>query len=209
MGIRVIAYKCGMTRFFTSSGLSIPVTVIKIYKNYIIDIKLKAKKQYCLKVSACFIKDYKLSKSLIGIYKKIGLDNLKYMHEFCIEKNEINGLSIGDEIPTSIFANVTKLNISGVSKGKGFAGVVKRYNFSMQRATHGNSLSHRVPGSIGQCQDPGKVFKGKKMAGRLGGTNVTIKNLDVINLYTNKNIILLKGAVPGFPGSKVILKKCL
>lgn len=207
LAIEVFAYKCGMTQFFTPTGIALPVSVIKVYDNYIIDIKEKEKDILNVKIAACHAKSKSLSKSIIGLYKKIGIENLKYIKEFTVKKEYLNGYNVGDIIPVSLFHENDILNIIGTSKGKGFAGTVKRHNFSMQRATHGNSLSHRVPGSIGQCQDPGKVFKGKKMSGRLGGENTTIKNISIVKVYNDMNVILLKGGTPGFTGNKIILKK--
>ena len=206
-GLGIFAYKCGMTRFFTEDGLSIPVTVVKIYKNYLIDIK-KINDTHCLiKVAACAIKRKHITKSLAGLYKKLCIENLKYINEFCVESKHLKNYNIGNELQINIFEKTEKLNVIGITKGKGFAGVIKRHNFKSQKASHGNSLSHRAPGSIGQCQDPGKVFKGKKMAGRLGNDKITIKNIEIINIYSDINVILLKGALPGAKGNKIILKK--
>ena len=207
LAIELFAYKCGMTQFFTDTGLAMPVSVIKLYKNYIIDIKIKNKDNLTVKIAACPVKSKTLPKSLIGIYNKLNIENLKYIKEFTTNKGTLKDYKIGDVISISLLQDNDTVNITGVSKGKGFAGVVKRHNFKTQNATHGNSLSHRAPGSIGQCQDPGKVFKGKKMAGRLGAEKTTIKNLSIIKIYSDINVILLKGSTPGFTGSKIILKK--
>lgn len=206
-GLGVFAYKCGMTRFFTDTGISIPVTVVKLYKNYLLEIKNKTATHCSIKIAACPIKKKHISISLEGFYKKLGFENLKYLNEFYIKKDHIKKYEVGAELPITIFEQFEKLNVIGITKGKGFAGVIKKHNFNAQRATHGNSLSHRAPGSIGQCQDPGKVFKGKKMAGRLGCDKMTLKNISIINIYTNLNVLLLKGALPGYPGNKLILKK--
>jgi len=206
MEIAVIAYKCGMTRFFTSEGLSIPATIVKVYYNYIVGVRSINSDHYLVKLSAGSVKK-KLSKPVSGFYKSVGVDDLKYMLEFRIKKDYVNEYSIGSKLSVSMFNIFDKINVTGTSKGKGFAGVIKRHNFSAQRATHGNSLAHRAPGSIGQCQTPGKVFKGKKMAGRMGNSQVTAKNLQVIGIYKDLNALVLKGSIPGAPGSKVILKK--
>ncbi len=206
-GLGIFAYKCGMTRFFTEDGISIPVTVVKLYKNYLLEIK-NINDLYCLvKIAACPIKKKHLTKPLIGIYKKFGIENLKYIKEFHVKKTYITKYNINSELSINFFEKGESLNIIGTSKGKGFAGVIKKHNFKTQRTTHGNSLSHRVPGSIGQCQDPGKVFKGKKMAGRLGTDKITIKNIKIVNIYSDSNTLLLKGALPGSPGNKIIIKK--
>lgn len=207
MGIGLIAYKCGMTRFFTSEGISIPVTVVKVYSNYIVGIRAVDDEVCSVKISAGFVRKDKVIKPILGFYKSIGIESLKYMCEFRVLKSYVKNYSIGDEVPISMFNVLDKINVVGISKGKGFAGVIKRHNFSAQRASHGNSLSHRAPGSIGQCQTPGRVFKGKKMAGRMGNSQVTMCNIEVVNIYSDLNAILLKGAIPGAPGNKIILKK--
>lgn len=208
MGIGLIGYKCGMTRFFNDDGVSVPVTVIKIYSNIIIGLKCEKNCGYtAVQVSASPVKKSRLSKSVYGLYKKIGVESCKYICEFRVNNDDINNYIVKDILSLSIFNSEQYVSVTGISKGKGFSGVVRRYNFSMQRATHGNSRSHRVPGSIGQCQTPGKVFKGKKMPGRLGNEKVTVKNLRVIKLYYEKDVILLRGSIPGFSGSKVIIKK--
>lgn len=207
MGFKIIAYKCGMTRFFTAEGLSIPVTVIKIYNNYIMNIKKLNDTYSSVKISACDIKEKKTTKAIKGIYKKAEINICKYMKDFLIKNDTIKGYEKGKSIPISILNKEELIDITATSKGKGFAGTIKRHNFKSQKASHGNSLSHRAPGSIGQCQSPGKVFKGKKMAGRLGNSNITIKNIKIINIYNDLSAILVKGAIPGANGGKVILKK--
>lgn len=190
--IGIFGYKCGMSTFFTSTGDAIPVTIIKIYKNYIIEKKTNKNLKNSIKIAACEKKNTK---------------KLKYIKEYTINNNNELNLNIGDEISSDYFKINENVIITGISKGKGFAGVIKRHNFNAQRATHGNSLSHRVPGSIGQCQDPGKVFKGKKMAGHLGTDKVTIKNIKIIDICNDLNAIIIKGSVPGSNGSQLIIKK--
>lgn len=207
MGFKLIAYKCGMTRFFTAEGLSIPVTVIKIYNNYIMNIKKINQNYSSVKISACSTKEKHTKKPINGIYKKAGITACKYMKDFLITNEEIKGYEKGKSIPISILNKEEIIDITATSKGKGFSGTIKRHNFKSQKASHGNSLSHRAPGSIGQCQTPGKVLKGKKMAGRLGNSNITIKNIKIINIYNELNAILVKGSIPGANGGKVILKK--
>ncbi len=207
MGFKLIAYKCGMTRFFTAEGLSIPVTVIKIYTNYIMNIKKVNDNYSSVKISACNIKETKTTKAVKGIYDKAGINTCKYMKDFLIKNDDIKGYEKGKSIPLSILNTADIIDVTARSKGKGFAGAIKRHNFKSQKASHGNSLSHRAPGSIGQCQSPGKVFKGKKMAGRLGNSNITVKNIKIINIYNELNAILVKGSIPGANGGKVILKK--
>lgn len=207
MGIKLIAYKCGMTRFFTPEGLSIPVTVIKIYNNYIIDIKKINEIHSSVKISACSTKEKNMTKSIKGLYKKAGISVCKYIKNFLIKNDEIKDYEKGKIISISKLNQNDIIDITGTSKGKGFAGTIKRHNFRSQKASHGNSLSHRVPGSIGQCQTPGRVFKGKKMAGRLGNEKVTVKNIKIINIYKELNTILIKGSIPGANGKKIVLKK--
>jgi len=205
MSIKFIAYKCGMTSFFKTNGLVIPVTVVKLYHNYIIDIKSDNNGYYQIKTAACIKK--KNIKPVADFYKKIGIANLKYKCESKIRSSSEDEYILGQILPISKIKINDKLSITGISKGKGFSGVIKRHNFKSQRATHGNSLSHRIPGSIGQCQTPGKVFKGKKMAGRMGNAKTTLSNIEVINIYNKLNVILLKGSIPGYNGNKIILKK--
>ncbi len=206
MGVSLIAYKCGMTRFFTSEGLSIPATIVKVYTNYVVGIRCVDDNRYLIKISAGDVKKEQ-NKPICGFYKSIGIKNLKYMLEFIVDKDKVSNYSVGNKLSFSMFNISDKIDVEGFSKGKGFAGVIKRHNFSAQRASHGNSLSHRAPGSIGQCQTPGKVFKGKRMSGRMGNSKVTIRNIEILNLYDDLNVILLKGSVPGACGTKIVLKK--
>jgi large subunit ribosomal protein L3 len=206
MSIIFIGYKCGMTSFFDSSGFFFPASVVKIYSNYVVDVKPFSDTMSVVKVSACSVDKRKVSKSIIGFYDKIGLNYFKYMTEFKIASDKFN-YSIGDILPLSLFNSFDKIDVIGTSKGRGFAGVIKRHNFKSQGASHGNSLSHRVPGSIGQCQTPGRVFKGKKMPGRMGNVNVTVKNIGILNICNDSEVLLLKGAIPGAVGSKILLRK--
>ncbi len=207
MSIVFIGYKCGMTSFFSVDGFHYPVSVVKLYTNYIVDIKPVDDNISLVKVSACFFDEKKASMSVIGFYKKIGLKCLKYMTEFSVFSDKISCFSVGDVLPLSLFNTHDKIDVVGVSKGRGFAGVIKRHNFKSQGASHGNSLSHRAPGSIGQCQTPGRVFKGKKMPGRMGNCRVTTKNIDIMNIYNDLNVVILKGAIPGHIGNKIMLRK--
>lgn len=207
MSFSLVGIKCGMTGYFEDTGVFVPVSVVKVSTNYVLDIKTMSRDGYfSVKISSICTKKNKLPKSLSSIYEKIGIDYCKYISEFRILDSDIESYSIGKELTINLFTDIKYVDVSGISKGKGFAGVIKRHNFSAQRASHGNSLSHRAPGSIGQCQSPGRVFKGKKMPGRMGGENVSIKNLRIVKIYNDKNILLLKGAIPGSVGSKVILR---
>lgn len=207
MSFSLFGIKCGMTGYFEDTGIFVPVSVVKVSTNYVIDIKTLSRDGYfSVKFSSISIKKKRLSKSLISIYDKLGVDYCKYIGEFRISESEVKNYFIGKKLNIDLFDSIKYIDVSGVSKGKGFAGVIKRHNFRSQRASHGNSLSHRAPGSIGQCQTPGRVFLGKKMPGRLGGENVSIKNLKIVKIYNDKDILLLKGAIPGFIGSKVVLR---
>ncbi|HFL8824191.1 MAG TPA: 50S ribosomal protein L3 [Candidatus Azoamicus sp. OHIO1] len=207
MAIGLIGYKCGMTRFFDNNGLSIPVTVVKIYYNYIIGLKSVINDGYsAVQVSTGYLSKNKMSRSVLGIYKKTGVSDLKDISEFRVDNIEMNKYNLGDVVNISLLDLARFVDIIGISKGKGFSGVIKRHNFSAQYATHGNSLSHRAPGSIGQCQTPGRVFKGKKMPGHMGNVRVTIKNLEIAKIYKEDNVVLFKGAVPGAIGCKVLVK---
>ncbi|WWO98837.1 MAG: 50S ribosomal protein L3 [Candidatus Dasytiphilus stammeri] len=210
--IGLVGTKIGMTRIFTKSGESIPVSVIKIEDNYITQIKNFLTDGYtAIQVTTGRLKTSKVNKPQAGHFKKAGVIAGRTLKEFRISKLEENNLkfTLGESINVNFFSNFPKVDITGISKGKGFAGTVKRWNFHTQDATHGNSLSHRVPGSIGQNQTPGRVFKGKKMAGRLGNERITIQNLKVIRVDTESNYLLVKGSIPGFTGSEIIIKPAI
>ena len=203
MSLSIFGYKCGMTRLF-DAGCAVPISVLKFEKHVVVRVKNKNRDGYDA-IQVTFgkkLKLHKCNKSYIGSFKRFGCDVGLGLWEFRV-KNNNKIFKQGDVFDVSIFKGTKFVNVSAISKGKGFSGVVKRHNFSMQRASHGNSLSHRVPGSIGQCQTPGRVFKGKKMPEHLGNSLVTVKNLKIFEVCSDKNILLLKGAVPGFVGSLV------
>ena len=203
MTIGIIGQKVGMSRVFTEEGKSTPVTVVSVEDNTISQIKTNDTDGYnAIQVSTGAIKASKVSKPLAGHFAKAGVDAAKTIMEFRTEEN----FEIGAKLEVTMFEAGQKVDVTGRSKGKGFAGVIKRYNFQMQDATHGNSVSHRAPGSIGQCQTPGRVFKGKKMSGHMGDCNVTTQNLEVVRVDAEKGMILIKGAVPGAKNSRVIIK---
>lgn len=192
----LIGRKIGMTRIFIENGSSIPITVIKIKKNVITDIKSMKKNLYtAIQVTTGVKKVQRIKKPEAGYFLKLGLRVGCGLWEFRCE--DIKNFYIGQELSVKYFSNLKLVDITGISKGKGFSGTVKRWNFSMQDATHGNSLSHRVPGSIGQNQTPGRVFKGKKMSGHLGNMQVTIQSLKLIKIDIKNNLIFVKGSVPG------------
>jgi large subunit ribosomal protein L3 len=201
----LIGRKVGMTRIFTEDGISIPVTVIEIEANRVTQVKNLEKDGYCaVQVTTGSKKTSRLTKPEIGIFSKAGIGAGRGLWEFRTEDGD--KIALGDSITIKLFTNIKKVDVTGISKGKGFSGTVKRWNFHTQDATHGNSLSHRVPGSIGQNQTPGKVFKGKKMAGQLGNKKITIHSLDVVRVNIEQSLLLVKGAVPGATGGSLIVK---
>lgn len=201
----LIGRKVGMTRIFTEDGVSIPVTVIEIEANRVTQVKDLENDGYrAIQVTAGTKKANRVTKPEAGHFAKAGVEAGRGLWEFRVEDGE--EVTVGQSITVELFANVKKVDVTGTSKGKGFAGTVKRWNFRTQDATHGNSLSHRVPGSIGQNQTPGKVFKGKKMAGQLGNERVTVQSLDVVRVDVERNLLLVKGAVPGATGGDLIVK---
>lgn len=207
MAIGLVGRKVGMTRIFTEDGVSIPVTVIEATPNRVTAVKTAETDGYsALQVTAGSVKASRLNKPDAGQFAKAGVDAGRGLWEFRLTDNEGADIVVGNEITVEIFADAKKVDVSGTSKGKGFQGAVKRWNFSTQDATHGNSLSHRAPGSIGQNQSPGKVFKGKKMAGHMGSERVTVQSLEVVRVDAERNILLVKGAVPGAIGGDVIVK---
>ncbi len=207
MAIGLIGRKVGMTRIFTEDGVSIPVTVIEATPNRVTAVKTAETNGYsALQVTAGTVKASRLNKPDAGHFAKVGVEAGRGLWEFRLADNEGADFTVGSEITVEIFAETKKVDVAGTSKGKGFAGAVKRWNFRTQDATHGNSLSHRAPGSIGQNQSPGKVFKGKKMAGHLGAERVTVQSLEVVRVDAERNLLLVKGAVPGAIGGDVIVK---
>ncbi len=207
MSLGLIGKKQGMTRFFTEEGGSLPVTVVSFDTNKVIQIKTLEKDGYnSVQVTTGQKKEKHVNKSTLGHFKKSSVLPGEGLWEFRIESDEIKKLEVGKAIPIDLFQEGQVVDVSGVSKGKGFAGTVKRWNFKMQDATHGNSLSHRAPGSIGQCQTPGRVWKGKKMSGHMGSEKVTIQNLKIVSVDIENSLILIQGSIPGATGSRVILR---
>ncbi|MGO1246720.1 MAG: 50S ribosomal protein L3 [Oceanisphaera sp.] len=207
MAIGLVGRKLGMTRVFTEDGVSIPVTVIEVDANRVTQVKtLETDGYQAVQVTTGTKKAIRTTKAQAGIFAKAGVEAGRGLWEFRLGSGEGEGIEVGAQLNVDIFNDVKKVDVTGTSKGKGFAGTVKRWNFSMQDATHGNSLSHRVPGSIGQNQSPGKVFKGKKMAGHMGAERVTTQNLEVVRVDVDRNLLLIKGAVPGATNGNVIVK---
>ena len=203
MTIGIVGIKRGMTRVFTEGGDSIPVTVIEATPNRITQVKSVDTDGYAaIQVTAGTVKASRVKKPAAGQFAKASVEAGRSLWEFRTDDAE---LSVGDSLTVEAFAEGQKVDVCGKSKGKGFAGVIKRYNFQMQDATHGNSISHRAPGSIGQCQTPGRVYKGKKMAGHMGAARVTTQTLEVVKIDQENNLLLIKGAVPGAKGGDVIV----
>ncbi|MZR61281.1 50S ribosomal protein L3 [Alcanivorax sp. DP30] len=204
MAIGVIGRKCGMTRVFTEEGVSVPVTVIEVTPNRVAQVKTEESDGYqAVQVTVGERRASRVTKAQAGHFSKAGVEAGRGVWEFRAEAGE---LQPGSEVTVEGFEAGQIIDVTGTSKGKGFAGGVKRWNFSTQDMTHGNSLSHRAPGSIGQNQTPGRVFKGKKMAGHLGAERVTVQNLEVVRVDAEKNLLLVKGAVPGATGGDVIVR---
>ncbi|WP_316672295.1 50S ribosomal protein L3 [uncultured Tolumonas sp.] len=207
MTLGLVGRKLGMTRVFTEDGVSIPVTVIEVEANRVTQLKTLETDGYtAVQVTTGVKKASRLTKAEAGHFAKAEVEAGRGLWEFRLNDGEGADLTVGSELKVDIFADVKKADVTGVSKGKGFAGVVKRWNFRTQDMTHGNSRSHRVPGSIGQNQSPGKVFKGKKMAGHLGCERVTVQSLDIVRVDVERNLLLIKGAVPGATNGDVIVK---
>ena len=207
MTIGLVGRKLGMTRVFTEDGVSIPVTVIEVEANRVTQVKsLESDGYVAIQITTGTKKANRLNKAEAGHFAKAGVDAGRGLWEFRLNESEAADVAVGAELSVGVFADVKKVDVTGTSKGKGFAGTVKRWNFRTQDMTHGNSRSHRVPGSIGQNQSPGKVFKGKKMAGHLGNERVTVQCLDVVRVDVERNLLLVKGAVPGATNGDLIVK---
>ena len=207
MALGIIGKKRGMTRIFTEDGSSIPVTVIEASPNKVTDLaEMESRGYKAVQVAWGDKRRNLINKASAGILSKAGVESARGLFEFRLSEDDTHELQMGSEIKVDIFSDGQKVDVTGTSIGKGFAGVIKRHNFSHQRNTHGNSLSHRAPGSIGQNQTPGRVFKGKKMAGHMGDKQRTIQNLEIIKVDVDRNLLLIKGAVPGSKGGSVVVK---
>lgn len=207
MTIALVGRKCGMTRIFTEDGASIPVSVIEATPNRVTQIKTVENDGYrAIQVTAGSKKSSHVSKPMAGHFAAAKVEAGDRSMEHRLADGEGDDIAVGGEVTVNMFEVGQKVDIIGTTIGKGFAGAIKRHNFSMQDATHGNSVSHRAPGSIGQNQTPGRVFKGKKMAGHMGNVQRTIQNLEVVRIDEDKHIILIKGAIPGHAGGSVIVR---
>lgn len=207
MAIGLIGRKCGMTRVFTEEGVSVPVTVIEVDPNRVTQVKTLETDGYRgVQITTGVRRASRVTKAAAGHFAKAGVGAGRGLWEFRLEAGEGEDLSAGAELKVDLFRAGQIIDVVGTSIGKGFAGTIKRYNFTMGDATHGNSLSHRAPGSIGQRQTPGRVFKGKKMSGHLGNERCCVQNLEVVRVDAERNLLLVKGAVPGAKGGDVIVR---
>lgn len=206
MTIGLVGRKAGMTRVFTDDGVSVPVTVVEVDPNRVASVKTAEANGYmAIQVTAGKRKASRISKPEAGHFAAASVEAGRGLWEFRLDADG-EPPAVGSELTVELFEAGQKVDVTGVSKGKGFQGVVKRWNFRTQDATHGNSLSHRAPGSIGQNQTPGRVFKGKKMAGHMGSRRTTVQTLEVIRVDTERNLLLIKGAVPGAPGGDLLIR---
>lgn len=207
MTIGIVGRKVGMTRVFTDEGVSLPVTVIEVEPNRITQLKtLEADGYRAVQVTTGTRRANRVTKPMAGHFAKAGVEAGRGLWEFRLDDGEGEDFAPGGEIKVDIFEQGQKVDVQGTSIGKGYAGVIKRHNFRTQDATHGNSLSHRAPGSIGQNQTPGRVFPGKKMAGHMGNKNRTVSNLEIVRIDAERNLLLVRGAVPGSKGGDVVVK---
>lgn len=203
--IGLIGYKRGMTRLFTDDGVSIPVTVVEAFPNRVTQVKTQENDGYsAIQITTGSKRADKITKPMAGHYAKAGEEPGVGLWEFVTDANSPE-FSVGSQLKVDIFKTGQFVDVRGVTKGKGFQGVIKKYHFATQDATHGNSLSHRAPGSIGQRQSPGRVFKGKKMCGQMGNKFRTIQNLEIVQIDVERNLLLIKGALPGAPDSTVMV----
>lgn len=207
MAIGLVGRKAGMTRVFTEDGVSVPVTVIEVEPNRVTQLKTPEVDGYrAYQVTVGARRATRVTKPMAGHFAKAEVAPGRGLWEFRLADDEGSDLAVGAEIKVDVFAAGQKVDVTGTSIGKGFAGTIKRHNFSAQRNSHGNSVSHRVPGSIGQNQTPGRVFKGKRMSGHMGAVRRSVQNLEVVRVDAERNLLLVKGAVPGSKGGDVIVR---
>lgn len=207
MAIGLIGRKAGMTRVFTDEGVSVPVTVIEVDGNRVTQVKTNEVDGYrAIQVTTGKASPSRVSKPIAGHYAKAGAEAGRGLWEFRLDDGEGADLAVGAELSVTMFQTGQKVDVAGTSIGKGFAGTIKRHHFTMGDATHGNSLSHRAPGSIGQRQTPGRVWKGKRMAGHMGNMRVSAQNLEVVRVDAERSLLLVKGAVPGAKGGDLVVR---
>ena len=210
MTMGLVGRKCGMTRIFTEDGISIPVTVIEAQPNRITQVKTVERDGYrALQVVAGSRRASRVTKPAVGHVAAAKVEAGDLFAEFRLDDADEGEFAAGNELKVDLFKEGQKVDVVGITIGKGFAGVIKRYHFAMQDATHGNSLSHRAPGSIGQNQTPGRVFKGKKMSGHMGNVRRTVQNLEIVRVDIDRNLLLIKGAVPGHRGGRVVVRPAI
>lgn len=210
MSLGLIGRKVGMTRVFTEDGASIPVTVLEVVPNRVTQIKTIASDGYTsLQVAHGERRASRINKALTGHYAKAGVVAGAGIKEFNVAEDMLSGYQVGGNVTVEIFSAGQLVDVTGTSIGKGFAGAIKRHNFSSNRASHGNSRSHNVPGSIGMAQDPGRVFPGKRMPGHLGDVTVTTQNLEIVRVDAERNLLLIKGAIPGYKGGDVVVRPAI
>lgn len=206
MTLGLVGRKVGMTRIFTDDGISIPVTVIDVSNNRVTQVKTLAADGYsAIQVTFGQRRPSRVTKAVAGHLAKAGVESGHVFREFRVEADVLDRFKAGDVLPVGLFAIGQKVDVSGISIGKGFAGVIKRHNFGSNRASHGNSVSHNKPGSISMAQDPGRVFPGKKLPGHLGNVKRTVQNLEVVRIDESRQLLLVKGAVPGARGGDVVV----
>ena len=207
MSLGLVGRKLGMTRVFTEDGTSVPVTVLEVSPNRVTQIKSVETDGYsALQVTFGERRASRVTKALAGVFSKAGVTAGRGVREFTLSSDALSNHSVGSDVSVSIFQPGQLVDVTGVSQGKGYAGTIKRHHFSSGRATHGNSKSHNVPGSIGMAQDPGRVFPGKRMTGHLGAVNRTVQNLVVVRVDLDRNLLLIRGAVPGSKGGDVVVR---
>ena len=207
MSLGLVGRKVGMTRIFTDDGASVPVTVLDVSNNRVSQIKTPVTDGYAaVQVTFGTRRASRVIKPAAGHFAKAGIEAGSKIREFPLSEEQVNGFKPGDAVSVTIFAVGQKVDVTGTTIGKGFAGVIKRHHFSSNRASHGNSLSHNTPGSIGMAQDPGRVFPGKRMAGHLGNVTATVQNLEVVRVDEARQLLLVRGAVPGSAGGDVIVR---
>jgi len=207
MAIGLVGRKCGMTRVFTEDGVSVPVTVVEVLPNRVLQFKEPQRDGYrAVQVTTGTRSASRVSKPVAGHFAKRGVEAGRLVREFRLDEKESAEYAEQSEFKVDLFSAGQKVDVSGVTIGKGYAGTVKRHNFATKDATHGNSLAHRTPGSIGQNQTPGRVFKGKRMSGHMGNVNRTAQNLEVVQVDAERNLLLIRGSVPGATGGDVVVR---
>lgn len=210
MSIGLVGRKVGMTRIFTDDGVSVPVTVLEVSNNRVTQVRTPSQDGYsAVQVAFGSRRNSRVSKAEAGHFAKAGVDAARVLREFRMDVGSAQQYQAGAAVSADIFKAGQMVDVSGVTQGKGFAGTIRRHHFKSQRATHGNSRSHNVPGSIGMNQDPGRVFPGKKMAGHLGAVTRTTQNLEVVRVDVERGLLLVKGAVPGSKGGHVVVSPAI